>query len=420
VTGAAGRADGPQIPDKISTSGRNPAKRQESYNPDVPGSATQDGWAAPPLSELIVRSHPGAGLHTVSDDGRVVADLLSVRGAAGRFLVPADSKATAARSLLAYNRLRPLRVRAVRAAMGWALRAGAADALSEPRRMVAPADAPVLLDHLARVLGEPRVVFAGTEKGGSGFVTPVLQLFTPDGTSIGFAKIGWDPVTIDMVRAEADGLELAGRAGWDGMRVPEVRWRGQWQDLELLVTAPMPRRVRRLRLSELPPVEPLLDVALLDGPLVRQPVTASSYWEDALATAVDEREAGRDELTRHLDAVARDFGDAELAFGRWHGDWVEWNLARAGDDLWVWDWAYSAPGVPLGFDLLQFFHLRHRVLRDEPGELALQHAAEEAAPGLSRLGITADERRAVIALHRAEVLLREERARQARAAVGLA
>jgi hypothetical protein len=414
----AGRANGPQIPDKISTSGCNAAKGQESYNPDVPGSATQDGWAAPPLSELIVRSHPEAGLHTVSDDARVVADLLSVRGAAGRFLVPADSKATAARSLLAYNGLRPLRVRAVRAAMGWALRAGAAGSLSEPRRMVAPADAPVLLDHLADVLGESRIVFAGTEKGGSGFVTPVLQLFTPDGTSIGFAKIGWDPVTIDMVRAEADGLELAGRAGWDGMRVPEVRWRGQWQDLELLVTAPMPQRVRRLRLSELPPVEPLLDVALLDGPLVRQTVTASPYWDGALATAVDERAAGRDELTRHLESVARDFGDAELAFGRWHGDWVEWNLARAGADLWVWDWAYSAPGVPLGFDLLQFFHLRHRVLREEPGELALQHAADEAQPGLGRMGITADERRAVVALHRAEVLLREERARQARAAVG--
>jgi hypothetical protein len=159
---------------------------------------------------------------------------------------------------------------------------------------------------------------------------------------------------------------------------------------------------------------------LLDGPLVRQPVTASSYWDDALATAVDEREAGRDELTRHLDTVARDFGDTELTFGRWHGDWVEWNLARAGNDLWVWDWAYSAPDVPFGFDLLQFFHLRHRVLREEPAGVALSHAATEADPGLGRLGIPADERRAVVALHRAEVLLREERARQARAAVGLA
>ncbi len=99
---------------------------------------------------------------------------------------------------------------------------------------------------------------------------------------------------------------------------------------------------------------------------------------------------------------------------------MEWNLARAGRDLWVWDWAYSAPGVPLGFDLLQFFHLRHRVLREEAPETALAHAATDAEPGLGRLGIPADERRVVVALHHAEVLLREERARQARAAVGQA
>ncbi len=410
----------PRVPEshKISTSGRIYPSRSDRYNHDVPGSVTKDGWAAPPLSELIVRSRPGAGLHPVNDDGRVVADLLAVRGAAGRFLLPAESPATSARSLLAYNRLRPLRVRTVRTALGWALRFGAQDLISEPRQIVAAADTPVLLDHLAAVLDLPRVVFAATEKGGSGFVTPVLQLFTPDGVSVGFAKIGWDPVTTAMIRTEADALERAFHAGWESIQVPEVCWRGEWEDLELLVTAPMPSRARRLRAAELPPVEPLLDVAGLDGPLVRLRVTSSSYWTDALATAKLEGEAGRRELTDYLEAIESRYGDAELTFGRWHGDWVEWNLARADGQLWAWDWAYSAPGVPFGFDLLQFFHLRHRVLREEDPQLALTHAAQDATPGLKRLGIPDGERNAVIALHRAEVLLREERARQARATVG--
>ena len=276
---------------KISTLGRTPTSGEKGYNHDVPGSATKDGWAAPPLSELIVRSLPGAGLHTVNDDGRVVADLLSVRGAAGRFLLPADSPATSARSLLSYNRLRPRRVRAVRAAIGWTLRVGAQDLISEPRQIVAASDAPVLLDHLASVLGVSRVVFAATEKGGSGFVTPVLQLFTPDGRSVGFAKIGWDPVTNAMIRTEADSLERAFRADWDSVSVPEVCWRGEWEDLELLVTAPMPRNTRRLRNSELPPVEPLLDVARLDGPLVRSrvsraPRTGPMHWPPRRSSAM--------------------------------------------------------------------------------------------------------------------------------------
>jgi hypothetical protein len=410
----------PEVPDEVDGKGWRGSEGKERYNRDVPGPAVKDGWAAPPLSELIVRSpdgdgtHPGPSPEDANRPGRVVAELLAVRGPAGHFLVPASSRRAAARSVLAYNRLRPLKVRVARSVIGAALWAGAAGRISESRDIVAPPDAAVLLEHLAAVLGEPRVVFAGTEKGGSGFVTPVLQLFSPDGRSIGFTKIGWDPVTTAMIHAEADALELAGRAGWKHVSVPEVAWRGSWEGLELLVTAPMPSTARRLRGSELPPIEPLHEVASLDGPLVRRRVTRSSYWTEAVATSVAATLAGRPQLAEHLERVERDHGCAELAFGRWHGDWVEWNLAEANGGLWAWDWAYSAAGIPFGLDLLQFFHLRHLVLREEAPDVALQYAAADAEPGLARLGIPSEERRAVIALHHTEVLLRDERARQAR------
>jgi hypothetical protein len=409
-------------PRDSSRSGRIRREASEGYNHHVPGSATTDGWAAPPLSELIVRSPDRGAVHAEflpecegRGASRVVAELLAVRGPAGHFLVPSSSRRAAARSVLAYNRLRPMKVRAARGLIGAALWAGAAGRISEVREITADPDAAVLLDHLARVLGEPRIVFAGTEKGGSGFVTPVLQLFSPDGRSVGFAKIGWDPVTTAMIRAEADALQLAARAGWTSVSVPAVTWRGAWEGLELLVTAPMPRGARRLRLTELPPIEPLLDVVTLDGPIVRRPVTTSSYWRDAVATAELADARGRPHLGEHLAAVERAHGATELAFGRWHGDWVEWNLAEADGRLYAWDWAYSAPDVPFGLDLVQFFHLRHLVLREEaPGD-ALAAAAADARPGLARLGISADARDAVVALHHTEVLLRDERARQARA-----
>jgi hypothetical protein len=350
--------------------------------------------------------------------GPVVAELLAVRGPSGQFLVPAERPTTSARSLLAYNGLRPLRVRAARAAIAATLLLRAGSWLSEPRRISAPPGAPVLLDQLASVLGRPRLVFAATEQAGSGFLTPVLQLFTPDGRPAGFAKIGWDPVTAAMIRTEADALQrAAARVDPDRFCVPQVAWAGHWEGLELLVTAPMPARVRRLRESELPPVEPLLDVATIDGPLQRRRVTDSSYWNDAISIATVEAEHGRRALNDQLEVIADRHADIELAFGRWHGDWVEWNLARADGRLWAWDWAYSAADVPLGFDLLQFFHLRHRILRGEAPAAALTHAASDASAGLIRLGLPIEEQRAVIALHRAEVLLREERAHQARATV---
>ena len=237
--------------------------------------------------------------------------------------------------------------------------------------MVAPPDTPVLLDHLASVLGEPRVVFAGTEKGGSGFVTPVLQLFTPDGTldrlrqdRLGPGDDRHDPrprPTASSSRVGPGGISI---------RVPEVRWRGA-------VAGPRAARHRADATARAPP--PRSPSCHRSSRCSTSPCsTARSYatrslrrptGTDALATAVDRaRRPVATSSPDHLDAVARDYADAELTFGRWHGDWVEWNLARGRtDELWVWDWAYSAPGVPFGFDLVQFFHLRHRVLREEPG-----------------------------------------------------
>ena len=113
-------------------------------------------------------------------------------------------------------------------------------------------------------------------------------------------------------------------------------------------------------------MEPLLDVALIDGPLARGRVDASHYWADAVRDVRPSRPSpvGRS-WPSTSPAIETDHSDVEVAFGRWHGDWVEWNLAEADGELWAWDWAYSAPDVPFGFDLLQFFHLRHRILRGE-------------------------------------------------------
>jgi hypothetical protein len=345
---------------------------------------------------------------------RVVADLAAVTGGAGEFLVPTTSRRAAVASLRSYNRLRPARVRAARAALATAFRVGAGRAVSRPRRLTAPSGSALLLEHLATVLDEPALVFAGTEKGGSGFVTPVLQLFAPSGRCVGFAKIGWDPVTDAMIRAEADTLDLVARVGLRTVGVPQVAWRGRWEELELVVTAPMPGDVHRFAASELPPVAPLRDVAALDGPLTTVAVRDSGYWAAAIDTATALARAGDADLAAELERIDARFGMVELDFGRWHGDWVEWNLARSRGRTFAWDWAYSAPAVPFGFDLLQFFHLRHRNLRGATPEAALDLAARDATSGLATLGLGREARAAVTSLHRLEVSLRATRAALAR------
>lgn len=379
---------------------------------DLPVEARAD------LGSLIVRPRATAGAAAVAAPPATERrhDLLAVRGLAGDFVVPAGSGARAARTLRAYNRLRPGRVRAARSVLATAFRVGLGRAVATPRSIPVPADHESLLDHLADVLHHPELCFAGTARARDGFVTPVLQLFTPDGGCAGFAKIGWDDVTRAMVDTEADALDRASVAGLRRVHVPDVLWHGRWHDLAVLVTAPMPTGVRRLAARDRVHARALTEIATVDGPVRTSLLRQSDYWQDAARTAGDAAVAGRPALADRFEQIDRRHRDVVLPFGRWHGDLVPWNLARDGSGLHAWDWAYSAPGVPVGFDALHFSYLPTVVLDGTPEDEASILAAANVAPVLVALGLDADQRAAVVALHRFEQDLREERARLRRAA----
>ena len=49
------------------------------------------------------------------------------------------------------------------------------------------------------------------------------------------------------------------------------------------------------------------------------------------------------------------FGDEEMEFGGWHGDWTPWNNARFDPDrIVLWDWERSGQPAPLGFDAIHY------------------------------------------------------------------
>jgi hypothetical protein len=336
-----------------------------------------------------------------------------MRGRVGDFVLPANPR-VAARALLAYNALRPARIRTVRALTAAALVLGAHRVLTRTEPLGTAADGSTLLDHLRDVLACGPLVFAATDHGGTGFRTPVLQLFDARGRPVGYAKIGWDPVTRALVDAEADALARAASAGWVRLTAPALRWHGTWRDLSVLVTAPMPRSVRRLPARALPPVTALTEVATLFGPPSVRAVGTSAYVAGLRAIADAAEAAGRPVLASRLATTLERFADTALTFGAWHGDWVEWNLGTTDGRVVAWDWAHAAPDVPFGFDLLQFFHLRHHNLHGVPTDAALARARDDADCGLVTLGLDAEARAATGALHALEVAARTERARQDR------
>jgi len=340
----------------------------------------------------------------------VVARLLALRGVAGEFVVPSGHGRASWGPLLAYNRLRPRRVRLGRAASAAMIATGLGWLIGSRRAVTAEPGDPVLVHHLAAALGESELVVAGTDRPCRDFVTPVLQLLTPSGHTVGFAKIGWDPVTAAMIDAEANALRRVRAVAPPGLTVPELLWHGEWSGLAILVTAPMPTDVRRMPKRATVPVDPLARIAAVDGPPASEELGTSDYLRAAMDTAVAAATVGRHDLLLHAERVASDFGPVTLRFGRWHGDWVPWNLARARGGLVAWDWAYSTPGVPLGFDALHFVAIPSEVLDGQSRSAASARAAELSAPALDALGIDREQQRAVVALHRLELELRDARA----------
>ncbi len=337
-----------------------------------------------------------------------------------RFLVPLAGRAAAAGSLTRYNALRSAKVRAPRAILGAAFRTGVAPALLRHRLLVCvPAGLPepelgdhLLSAHLGRVLGVPELAMGVGVHPPDPNLKPTLQLFGPDGAPVGYAKVGWSPATREMTRREAGAVAAAGDGpgvpGCPGgrIRVPRLLHHGPWRDRDITVTAPLPPAIRRHRDVDAPPPLPY-DDAFFAAHVAK--LVDADFWhalrgEVAVlaADAGERRLAGL--IAARCDAVERDHGDVPLRVARWHGDWVPWNIGRHGGVLYAWDWEHSAPGVPVGFDLLHWRFQVALVLRGRP--LADAVAAVRTAATTELKDVRPEHRALVADLYLLEMFMR--------------
>lgn len=204
---------------------------------------------------------------------------------------------------------------------------------------------------------------------------PILQVLDTSGAALGYAKIGTNDLTRWLVSREGRALgQLAGSVV-DGVRLPRVLASGAWGPHEVLVQeALVPRGPQSWRAGEL---STRMEAFARSGDVEEASIAGAPY-----VTSLCQRlerlasSPARDRLVAAATTlVARD-GAVRLQYGRWHGDWTPWNMARHGDDLLLWDLERMEDGVPLGFDALHH-HVQSAVVREH-------HAAEEAATAMVR------------------------------------
>jgi len=333
------------------------------------------------------------------------------------FMVSLASRRGSASALTSYNALRPLRRRAGRIALGLALRSGAAAPLLGARVDIgAAADATpeqitgaLITEHVATLLGRRRIVVAFGGSSGP-YRKPVLQAFAADGAPIGYVKVGWNAWSRDAVRREAAALLACASAG-GRLGVPALVHQGQWQGLELLVTAPLPADVRRPG-RDLPAVTALREICEL-SPVTASELAESQWWSDIRTRlrAITASSTSAAALSRAVDRLGSQFGSARLEFGRWHGDLVPWNLAHAGPRLYAWDWESSAASAPVGFDALHFHFQLAFVAERMPLADAVARAVGAARAPLLGLAVPGELHDLLAQLHLLELAVRHEEAR---------
>ena len=163
-------------------------------------------------------------------------------------LMPLDSRATAAGSVHHIGNPLKRRMRVAESALSLSFQMGVGQRVLNQRLHVcvpqaAEIEAPTLIDRAIGVVGRTDVstaVILGRDRPNR---KPVLKLLAPDGVPVAFAKVGWNDVSRDLVRHEAEVLAAMGTEGRrpSSFRVPSVIGYDPGDRVDLLVVTPIPQ-----------------------------------------------------------------------------------------------------------------------------------------------------------------------------------
>ena len=265
----------------------------------------------------------------------------------------------------------------------------------------------LLLCHLGDVLRVPHLVPFVSVRRSVPNTKPTLRLFDGAGEPQGFAKVGWSAATRDVVRNEVRALREVGDR-LSRLRVPQLIAAGDWLDQEYAITSQLPRGVRAWHANPSTTPEILLDIAK-SGQVSHCPLVGSSFSRrvaEDLETATPSEPIASSHLLAWLRRLER--RSDLLHFGRWHGDWVRWNLGQTAAGPIAWDWEYSDPDVPVGFDLLHW-HFQQSLARKNSQLGDAIRDVRSAAPALATLGVATAGLDLVVGLFLLETFTRATR-----------
>jgi hypothetical protein len=367
-------------------------------------------WPDPARAELTVRS---------PSHGRPDLSMIVLPGLRRpRLLVP-DERRPAAAAVRRYGEPGSARSAVVTRALSAALASGLGSRLLRDRVVVrVPSGAETIESRLSSLLGQ-RVLISVHLGAARANRKPVLQLLTMAGETVGFAKVGFNPLTTDLVSAEHRALFRLHEAGLVELDAPRVLGRDHWHGLEILVLSPLPVWEKRTPLAAGLLERAMAEVADVGGR--RESALAASEYLALLLARLDAAGDGDEQATLRslLGELAGLSGDTTLSFGSWHGDWTPWNMACTKSGLLVWDWERFTAPAPLGFDALHYWLQSEVVGRQRDPVQSAALCLDRAPALLEPFGVPASQARLSALLYLADLSARYLADRQERAGAAL-
>jgi hypothetical protein len=266
-------------------------------------------------------------------------------------LLPLEHRASTGTAMRRYHDDRSIKQRLVGLAGQSAARLGVLAMAGGDKVALEPF---ALVEHLARVLGEPNLVAVVSLGPRRRNRKPVLQLLRPDGVSVGFVKVGWSGLTSELITNEGRWLRhVEGRLPPD-LRAPIVLWEEHLEQeggaVDVVVTSPVRTTITSRRRTPLAAssLAQLARIGSGGAVSVAESELLANWRKGPLADAVD------------LDRLTERHGSATIETGLWHGDLTPWNTATNGGVTAVWDWEFAGTGRPVGFDAL---HIAFEMVR---------------------------------------------------------
>ncbi len=223
----------------------------------------------------------------------------------------------------------------------------ASSRLDSSRRLALETSAQSLVEHLRQVI-DPSIrsalILCGPPRANQ---KPVLQLVNRFGSTVVFAKVSWNELTDDLLRAEERALRLLERANRVGFEVPRVLGSGDFGAGRWLALSPVGVR-RRAACSEAGAFN-LAKAIELTAAEVTTTTRTSPFVTQLLQRAAD-LPIANDIVT----ALADKHASSDLTLRAWHGDFVPWNILSGEQSTAVWDWERYDRAVPVGLDRLHY------------------------------------------------------------------